>query len=489
MLTVAIPCWRSDRVPSLWCAGLGGGLEVVARERFGSSDRQVIVGVDGGGVHRVPQAAEQNDAEVENRLGAAAAPAHAGEFEPLGEDGLTGGLGDAAADGQSLAAELGVLHVPSAAAEIVVRLPKELLSRGGQRDAGPHRGSGMQHAERAVGFFEQLPHPGRPGRGFAPRAEQGLAHRRQPLGGVIEIDDPLPRQALAGPRMQQLFEHLAIVFGLAIARVGEIDQSRQRPLPLPQHFGHEGGQLVGHRRLAEFRGIGQIDRAQSLAAAVIDRQRGGAGDFVVAVRPRLERDAVAAHGQHGAVFPFRFLRLPQPVHDLFRLMLAAKAFHRRGHVLGHGPQLLHASRHTVTLFQPREDGLLRGSGFGQQAGRFAGQGRRRPAGQPQLHLQRKDRCLGHVALDIAIAVPQQRDLAKQRRHFAVGHLAVQAAVLPRFVPHVLRQFLRLLGFEAIVSQFQNHAAHLPQQFVQLTLEGQRRGGRCLAGQETKRPVR
>jgi hypothetical protein len=36
---------------------------------------------------------------------------------------------------------------------------------------------------------------------------------------------------------------------------------------LPQHFFKEGGQLVGHGRLAEFRGRGQIGRAQPPAAA------------------------------------------------------------------------------------------------------------------------------------------------------------------------------------------------------------------------------
>jgi len=64
-------------------------------------DEGVIVRVDGRCIHVLPEAAEEQDAEVENGLSAGAGPAHAGELEPLGEDGLAGGFGDAAADGQA----------------------------------------------------------------------------------------------------------------------------------------------------------------------------------------------------------------------------------------------------------------------------------------------------------------------------------------------------------------------------------------------------
>jgi hypothetical protein len=70
----------------------------------------------------------------------------------------------------------------------------------------------------------------------------------------------------------------------------------------------------------------------------------------------------------------------------------------------------------------------------------------------------------------------------------LGRLAIQAAVLARFVLQVVRQLLALFGFDLIVGEFHDLAADLPQQFGQLTLELKRGGGRGPAPQKSKRRV-
>lgn len=62
-----------------------------------------------------------------------------------------------------------------------------------------------------------------------------------------------------------------------------------------------------------------------------------------------------------------------------------------------------------------------------------------PFDQAELDLQRKDGRLPRVALDVTVAVPPERDLAKQGGDFAIGRFAIQAAVLPRLVMHVMWQ--------------------------------------------------
>ena len=94
-----------------------------------------------------------------------------------------------------------------------------------------------------------------------------------------------------------------------------------------------------------------------------------------------------------------------------------------------------------------------------------------------------------VALDITVAVPPERDLAKQRGHFAVGRLAVQPAVVSRLVTHVMRQRLGLGRFELIINVLGDLPTKLPHLAGQLALEGEDGGRVRLILQKTLSPVR
>ena len=92
-------------------------------------------------------------------------------------------------------------------------------------------------------------------------------------------------------------------------------------------------------------------------------------------------------------------------------------------------------------------------------------------------------------MDIAIAVPPERDLAKQGGHLAIGRFAVQSAVLPRLVMHVMRQRLRLGRFTLIVNVLDDLPAQLPCLSCQFAFKRQRGGGIRLVVQKTLSPVR
>ena len=83
----------------------------------------------------------------------------------------------------------------------------------------------------------------------------------------------------------------------------------------------------------------------------------------------------------------------------------------------------------------------------------------------------------------------RRDLAKQGGDFAIGRFAIQAAVLPRFVMHVMRHLFRLVRFKLIVNLFDNLPPQLPHLVGQVAFKGEHGSGIRLVVQKTVSPVR
>ena len=112
-----------------------------------------------------------------------------------------------------------------------------------------------------------------------------------------------------------------------------------------------------------------------------------------------------------------------------------------------------------------------------------------PFDQAELDLQRKDGRLPRVALDVTVAVPPERDLAKQCGHLAIGRFVIQSAVISRLVMHVVRQRFRLGRFELIVNVLGDLPAKLSHLVGQFAFNGEHGGGIRLVVQKTLSPVR
>ena len=205
----------------------------------------------------------------------------------------------------------------------------------------------MQHATGTVGFQQQFPHPPGPAFRGPGLTEQGLGQDGDPQAGVVVIDHPLPFQSLAGPWVRHRPEHLSVIGGLVVARVGHVAQSWRRSLPPREDFRDQGRQFVGHRLLPQFRWLGQVDRSEAFSLPVVDGHRGGGCDLERIARLHPQRDAVAANAQHRPLVSFPVKGLLQPRQHLFRLERPTERLHGVGQACRHLPEFFRAPDDSV----------------------------------------------------------------------------------------------------------------------------------------------
>ena len=138
----------------------------------------------------------------------------------------------------------------------------------------------------------------------------------------VETGTGEPIESRAGNRVAHLPQHLPVVLYFGVARIGDVRQPRQGPVPLPQDFLDERGQLVGHGLLTQFRYIRQIHGPNPISATIVNRDRARCRDFAKTIRPRAECNSVAAHPQYRPAATALCLCLPQPLDDPLCLMIA-----------------------------------------------------------------------------------------------------------------------------------------------------------------------
>jgi RNA-directed DNA polymerase len=252
--------------------------------------------------HGVPPLGLDVGAQVEDVLAALDAPTHAALTQARLDEGLARCLDRAAADGQPLAAEIGIGHVALVAHEVVALRVQLLAPRRGQRMRARVVLHGAQQRVHGAVLLQQLrciraePFPGL----LRPFAEQGLCRERQVLGGVVIVEDEhagrkqgrvvdvLPQGAR--PVAQDDFDnvggrvflsrlHLRLEFAFEGGRVGlghlggiDVGKARRRGVllrvrdrPIERHHPHHGVAVGRIVRLVSLR-LGRSAGRPRLAA-------------------------------------------------------------------------------------------------------------------------------------------------------------------------------------------------------------------------------
>ncbi len=167
----------------------------------------------------------------------------------------------------------------------------------------------MQHAKRTASGFFSTRHIRRaqctPGTVIFAK-QRRFGHRPDPLRGVVVIHDANPVQLLSRAWMHHPRQHTAVILRLVLARIGDIrpvaataPAKVARPLEATPSAARSSA-------LSRRRGKGQINRTQSSARAVVDRDRGHRRMLEEAEAVFAQRHAVASYAEHRTAWPWTF---------------------------------------------------------------------------------------------------------------------------------------------------------------------------------------